>query len=150
MKDIWGDVLEFRLYILVLISVVLYVLSLFFPAFTTDSSYQGFSAVLNDYMGWYVLMIGWAAVLDNCIAWFANPLFGLSVLMLLCGQTSKVTRNLSYGSFILALSSFFYSSLWADGGPRERIVEYQAGFWLWLSAMFGVAFCAMLSRDNMY
>jgi len=111
------------------ISLILYLLSLPFPALYLDHDYIALRD--NVYSSLYVLIWGIFSLPDGTVAWFANPFFIIAYL----GRNIKSSVVFSILATISALSSFFYSSIWNDGDGRIQIVGYGSGFYIWLASI---------------
>ena len=122
---------------ILLSSTGVYIISLFLPAllFAND----------KPVLGGTLLALGWLGILTHDIAWFANPLYFLSILAyitaMICTdaeeKTFAILSNASALIFIilalfLGLTSFL-AEMWYTspfGGPR--IIELGIGFYIWM------------------
>ena len=72
--------------------------------------------------GWELLTTGWRAAEAGIWAWFANPLFGLAVCLLLM-RRAQAAGAVAGVALVLALSSLATGAL---------ALVFGAGFYLWL------------------
>ena len=115
-----------------IISVLLFVMSLTQPAFYIDRS---------DPDGWSnsfgLLFIGWFGALSGsgaAMSWLANPFIIISWFVLF-----KRTRLALVLSFLATLFSllflFFHTVISGEDGAYSVISARKAGYWLWLSSI---------------
>lgn len=95
--------------------------------------------------GWEVLILGWSGAFSSfpyfTIAWYANPLFVLTVILLVKDKPPVLFSALS--GLLIALTAFFFKRVWNDKEPPEVIVtSYGAGFYLWLTSFVILAVAA--------
>ena len=114
---------------LVIISLLLYVSSLFFVATTGSGLKPG-----DTWTGWAYLLFGWMGILGLVIAWYANPLYIFSVVLLLL-KKYKEAFILLVISIIISLQTiyFFFMKEIPTGVPvygLNRMVP-NIGFYLW-------------------
>ncbi len=103
---------------LVLISLILYIVSLFMTAAVATNG-----EIIN---GLFLLLFGWAGIIAGVIAWYANPLYIISIILLLC-KKYKAALILLVISVVIALQSFI-------GIPMENFYNQgtpSTGFYLW-------------------
>jgi hypothetical protein len=80
--------------------------------------------------GWVCLLFGF-----EYLAWFANPLFVLGVVLLLLKRFS-LALAVSVLSVILATTTFFIREAeYNEAGYTASVIGYGAGFYLWLSSI---------------
>ena len=89
--------------------------------------------------GWTLLINGWRAAGAGIWAWFANPLFLCSAVLLQAGR-NRTARALAALALLLGLSSLAAGPLAERAGYSTPILSFRAGFWLWLMSLF--ALCA--------
>ena len=87
--------------------------------------------------GWELLTTGWRGAEAGIWAWFANPLFGLAVCLLLM-RRAQAAGAVAGVALVLALSSLATGALAARAGYVVPALVFGAGFYLWL-----VSLCAM-------
>ena len=112
----------------------LYFLSLILPAFTAQQNAAPYYVDNNVWYGWQVLLFGWAGIFDGTVAWFANPVLILSLILLDLKNLNLKSIYLFFLSlfgFLLAISSLLYKKMWNDGG-YSKITEYGPAFYLWI------------------
>ena len=126
----------------ILISLILYVLSLFSPAFLFIRSFpsSGSSTVSPQVMnGFSILLMGWIGCFFNQFGWFANPLYGLS-LYLLWQRRSQAAAVSSAGAIIIAAINtllLFGQTLPADeaGVGKLTLHHLERGYYFWALAL---------------
>jgi len=108
-------------------SIVLFVASLFFPAFyvhTPDSPWQSY----------LLLLTGWLGVMDAHFSWFANPFYLLAIIF--SALKRKVSMYFEAIALLLALSFLLHRTVMVDeGGHSGDVVRYGLGYYLWVLAM---------------
>ncbi len=112
--------------ILIIISVVLYLISLFFQ---TVANYTGLTSLFSGPFGLF-LDTKWGVV------WLAN-LFYFAVVFrsLVSSNPSKTFLSLAIISTILACGSFFIDKIIVNEGGSKAVAHLHIGFYLWLSSM---------------
>jgi len=131
---------------LVVIGVILavYLVACCCPALKFDHYYPGNSAPQSSdtWFGWTALFLGWLGILVGSIAWLANFLLGITVVLLLCGLR-WATLISSAATVLLSLDFFpiFSANIPADEGGVGRAVlrPPEIGVWLWFASI-AVAF----------
>lgn len=91
-----------------------------------------------------VLEQGWQAVRIGVIAWYANPLFLLS-LVLGCSQWVRTAAVASGAAFLLGLSSLAAPLMAGLVGVQLPSLSFELGFYLWLSVI-ALYFAARMAR----
>jgi len=117
------------------LSSLLFIISLFLPTFFTSG---------NDIYGIWVLISGWIGLAFLQLAWYANP---LSLLALLVSRKSpKNALLLSMFALILASGSFYFYEI-PTGINYEKVYikELGFGFYLWFMAHIFVFLRILLS-----
>ena len=132
---------------LVLLSAVLYAVSLTQNSFCVPSGCTG-------WRGWGVLLFGWLEPLVGlaqvgpfvAFSWYANLCVGAAWLL---AFTSNRRLALGFAAAGLLLGSAFLLGkvvLVSEGGVPYQITGYAAGYWLWVSslavAVGAAAFCS--------
>lgn len=103
---------------LVFISFILYIVSLFLTAAMAKNG--------EIVTGLYLLLFGWAGIIGGVIAWYANPLYVISIILLLF-KKHKVALILLVISVVIALQSFIgipMQNFYNSGSPST-------GFYVW-------------------
>lgn len=120
---------------LILLGAALYAVSLFLPAIEGS----GFPAQ----SGMDVLRQGASAWRDGVVAWYANPVLGLALVL---GWMRRYRLALAAASLglLLALSSFTAEPIAESAGRSVPAFGFAVGFYLWLLA-FGAALAAPLA-----
>ncbi|WP_300671155.1 hypothetical protein [Soonwooa sp.] len=128
-------------YGLVILSVVLFVISLFCPAFFIDRVDR--DAYSNSF---YLLIIGWMGLLGGAIIpfliWLANPLYIFSILLV----TSREKAGVLFALIPVVLAVVFANLdtiITSESGASSRITELGSGYILWLLS-FIVLFAASI------
>lgn len=126
-------------------SWTLYVLSLCFSCYYLEGEPLDLSFPSDISLGIVLLGIGWMGILSGEIAWIANPLWGIGVL-LSCSARKRgelVEKPLGYAwmtlifslvAQVLALTFLFQATTFAGSGAagvRHEIVGYGPGYFLW-------------------
>lgn len=127
----------------------LYLLSLFLPAFTTEIMQPGSSTVVateKTWLGGQVLMLGWVAILDGSIAWYADIILIAALALYLVG--SRHCFTFSFVAMFIALTAFLYQEIWNDSDPPELIASYDIGFYLWLLAFIVMFVASLLTHPD--
>ncbi len=109
-----------------LISIALYIASLTQKAFCTESNCG--DSVLVVIFGGIGMITGGASLI-----WMANPLILISWFSI---RNVKASLIASAISFLTAISFLMFDKI-ADneGGVYNRIVSYEAGYWIWVSSI---------------
>lgn len=108
-----------------LVAALCYLASLFLGVFVLEEA--GPSTFV---LGFVCLFFGWTHV-----AWFANPLLAVAVV---CHLACRFRLGLlfSAGALVLSLFTFRVSEVPVnEGGAKEAVVGYQAGFYLWMASI---------------
>ena len=107
-------------------------LSLFMPVVFTSG---------EDIYGFWVLITGWIGVIFIQVAWYANPVNFLALL--LARENPRIAFLLSLLAFMLALGAFLLYEI-PIGINYEKlfIKEFGLGFYLWITAHF-LLMCAL-------
>ena len=118
----------------IVLAAVLFLSSL---GFNTLILSQGDSSFL---IGFVCLLFGFSYV-----AWFANPLFLLSVVLLLLNRSGMALAT-SAASVILATTTFLiHKAPFNEAGHMADVVGYGPGFYLWIASMFVIFVTSVLS-----
>lgn len=134
-------------------SCVLYVLSLFVPCYYSPVYLSSdHVATPKPEYGIAALLLGWIEVItEGYSAWLANPLWLLSLLLILGHADRWISVVISTVGFLFSLSFLFYNSVLVnEAGHKGEIIGYGIGYWLWLSSfvlLLGIA--SFQVRPNM-
>lgn len=131
---------------LVIGSIVLYILSMFFTPFYVDNPKADIYS--NSF---YVLLSGWMAVLGGglflTIIWLANPLYFFGGFLIL--NKEKVGVILVGLSVILAL---YFTSLESimdgESGKTTAITQLGLGFYFWIASFIAMLFAGVSMFTN--
>jgi len=97
---------------------------------------QGDSSFL---MGFVCLLFGF-----SYLAWFANPLFLMSILLLSLDR-SRMALATSAASLILAATTFLIQKApFNEAGHMANVVGYGLGFYLWIASMSAILLTSVL------
>lgn len=89
--------------------------------------------------GFAVLERGWEGARRAVLAWYANPLFVIAIVLGL-QRYRRAAVAVAFAALALAVSSFAANELAALAGSSIPDVTLLAGFYVWLGAY--VALCA--------
>ncbi|KEY19906.1 hypothetical protein [Kaistella antarctica] len=133
-------------FLLVVASMVLYILCLFFtPFYVANKEADVYSNSL------FMVLLGWMAILGGglipTIIWLANPLFLFGGFLIL--NKEKVGVILVGLSVILGLYFTTLDSI-IDGesGATTEITKLGAGFYLWISSFIAMFFAGVCMFRN--
>ncbi|MBV8324774.1 hypothetical protein [Chryseobacterium sp.] len=112
-------------YFILLISLILFIASLPFPAvYVKDDSMYGLAC----------LLLGWAEMDGGGIAWLANPLIFFTALFFLMRKT-KISLLLSLLSLFLMLCYLSVGEITTDeAGHKSPVTGYGPGYFLWVAS----------------
>ncbi|HSK78684.1 MAG TPA: hypothetical protein VLQ45_19675, partial [Thermoanaerobaculia bacterium] len=102
----------------------------------------GFNALIlsgSSLPGFFCLLLGFFH-----IAWYANPLFFLSVAFLLIDRPHWGIGT-SFFSLLLALSTFSVQEVTAGDTGSKAVMGYGPGFYLWLASIVVVLLTSFLA-----
>jgi hypothetical protein len=115
---------------LVLLGALLFVVSLFMPAIEGSGvpTQSGMDVLRQGAGGWR----------DGVIAWYANPVLGLTLVL---GWTRRYRLALGAAALglLLAISSFTAASVAESAGRSVPAFGFAVGFYLWLLAFIAAA-----------
>jgi hypothetical protein len=113
--------------VLLAISCVLFVTSLFNEGYYDDRGGPPARAFL-------LLLIGWLGLFLGFIAWLANPLLLMGWLLLAVRQRRSAAAC-AFAATVCAGSFLFCKTIVSDeAGHHSRITGYGLGYWLWLAS----------------
>jgi hypothetical protein len=133
-------------YVLLALSCVLFVLSLFNECYFFDRAGEKKSG-----SGLLLLLIGWLGVFQGIFAWLANP-FLLVGWFLLVGRLPRAAAVCAFAATVCAGSFLLYKTILTDeAGNHSKITGYGMGYWLWLAsavALLAASFVAVIGSRN--
>ncbi len=107
------------------VALVLYCVSLAIPGLHLADGTREF--------GWVILVFGWVVgILIAELAWFANPVFLIGIILLSSGQ-KRSAGLLGLAALVLGALSYRARSWTSTEGVTE-IVALGAGFYVWMLA----------------
>jgi hypothetical protein len=116
--------------VVLICSIVLFISSLTQSFIAINGSKEG--------PGIAALIFGWLGIVilnPPALCWLANPILFVAWVYFKKGKSS-LSLVLSLGATILSASFLLSNSIIIDeGGGSRPITAYEAGYWLWLSAM---------------
>ena len=127
----------------ILLSLLLFILSLFQPAFYIDRA---------DYDAWAnsagLLLLGWMSVLGGSLVasviWLANPLYIIAIFLSARGRLKGL-----YFSILASIIAFSFSRLdeilTSESGSYSKITALKAGYKLWLGSMLVLTIGTVIS-----
>jgi hypothetical protein len=127
--------------ILLILSILLFVASLFLDAFyTSQENPRSWS------LGFGLLVCGWLGLFDGIVAWLANPLLLAAwILLLLRWPRGIWPLVFAVAALALALSFLRVDDLMVDeAGGRAMVTGYGPGYWVWMSSMLVACVAALL------
>ncbi|MGI4741101.1 MAG: hypothetical protein ACRYG7_38535 [Janthinobacterium lividum] len=136
--------------IVILMSCVVFILSLFQPAFYIGR--EDYDAYAD---GKFLVLLGWMSFLGgNFIAfliWLANPFFIISLILLI--NRSLMGFYLSIAACFIALSfSLLDSTMTSESGSNSEITSLENGYKLWVSSIIilslGTGINLLISKAN--
>lgn len=119
---------------LIFAGLALFSTSLFLPTFFTSA---------NDIYGYWVLFIGWMGLVFMQLAWYANPLSLLALL--LSHERPKIAFFISCLSVAFAYEAFIFSEI-PTGINFEKVYirELGLGCYIWFSSHLLIAIGLLL------
>lgn len=125
------------LLVAVMLSCGCFLASLYLPCVYTGDSGPPF-------YGWTLLLMGPFGIFDGVVAWYANPLLAL-ILVLLLTERFRLAALCGVPCVLLALSTFAMREMAVTEQPRyEPVTGYGPGFFLWLASLAIPVACALL------
>jgi hypothetical protein len=117
-------------------SLVLFLLSLFMPGFrfSADEAWFKFSSGNDPYPGLLILILGWTVITQGIVAWLANPLGAIGMLLYLRKRYS-IALLFFIAALIFALSAFFLNEI---PRPNGTIYSMGLGYYVWLAAIISI------------
>jgi hypothetical protein len=92
-------------------------------------------------MGFVCLLFGF-----SYLAWYANPLFLVSVILLALNRSSMAVAT-STASLILAATTFLIQKVpYNEAGHMADVVGYGLGCYLWIASMSVILLTSVFSR----
>jgi hypothetical protein len=140
---------RFTLYVLLLISIGTYCLSLLLSAFDTNVTYlieTRMHEPSRTYLGYQVLFLGWASMFFGVFAWLANIGYFISLFFIYEGN--KYSLHVSAVTFVIALTSLTKPTIEkGENGYDFYISNFNIAFYLWLSAI-AISFLASIIQRS--
>ncbi|PKF75481.1 hypothetical protein [Chryseobacterium sp. PMSZPI] len=116
-----------KIYITLILSIILFIVSLFFTAVYISNNKGEMPAI-------DCFLLGWAESDGGFFVWLANPLLFISAIALLMQQV-KVSTVLSLLAVCLSLSYLFFGEITVDeAGHQYPILSYGLGYYLWVAS----------------
>lgn len=115
--------LSFAAYFL---AAVLFLLSLFLPAFITQS---------QDILGYWVLAMGWLGFITFQFAWYALPLAIIAIRV--SSRKPQFALLLAVFAILVASEAFLFKKVPFDSS--EEVIDVGLGFYLWYMSFILVA-----------
>jgi hypothetical protein len=123
-----------------IVSIVLYITSLFTVAFCSGDGCRTSLEVL--FLGWFATLTGGAG-----ISWLANPLLILSWLLL--RKSSSKTWIFALLATVLAILFLNFETIIKDeAGHYEQITNVGLGYWLWLTSCIVILVGSLTKRQT--
>jgi hypothetical protein len=117
-------------------SVALFAFSLVHDGFSTDL--LGKTVIWTPC--WWLLLIGWGALLDGVIAWLANPAIVAAWIMIWFPQRRWLATVFAFSALCCTLSFMLHDDILAnEGGGRSAIIGYGTGYRLWMASVATMA-----------
>ena len=126
---------------LVVVSITLYILSLFFtPFYVANEKNDIFSNSL------FVVLIGWIAVLGGglipSIIWLANPLYFYAVFFTFFKSKFGIVP-VSISIILAVYFTTLNSIMDGESGAMTKITELGAGFYFWIASFIVLFFAGL-------
>jgi len=105
----------------------------------------------NVMQGFQILLMGWLGVFVGQLAWFANPLFAIGLLLL---SLRRRTASLICGAVAVLVAGdtlvLFSQQLPANEGDVGKLIlqHLKAGFYLWAAALVLLPLGAFILRQR--
>lgn len=94
---------------------------------------------VSPWLGAQIFELGWLGLVVICAAWYANPVFLLSILIL--ATNAKAPRLLAVAAVLLALDTFRFANM-PPNPNAPNIYAYGTGAVLWFAALLMVMIAA--------
>ena len=119
-------------YAILIVAIGLFISSLFFPVFITQT---------HDIQGYWVLAMGWLGFINFQFAWYATP---FTILAIYVSKTSPQSGLfLSIIAIIIASEAFLFTEV--PFGKSDKVLDYSLGFYLWYLCFYLVSFSILLN-----
>ena len=118
-------------FVTLLLAIALFVSSLFFPVFITQTS---------DIHGYWVLAMGWLGFFSFQFAWYASPFTIIAIYV--SKHSPQLGLLLSVIAILIASEAFLFSEV--PFGQNDRVLDYGLGFYLWYLFFYLVSFSILL------
>ena len=111
-----------------LVSIGLYVSSLFLPALILER---------GTLRGTHVLAFGWYGLLMMNLAWFANAGYAYALSQMLC-MRYRCARWAIIVAIVLSTQSWMADSWWFDEGRGTPITSLGSGYYVWTLSLIAL------------
>jgi hypothetical protein len=99
-----------------------------------------------------LLLIGWLGIFNGLVAWYANPLWLLSTLLVAFRRGIAPARIFAVLALLLGLSTFFFvhAELPGDEGGVSKMAfeRVLAGGYLWLLSLAATTAAAFAAQEK--
>lgn len=131
---------------LIIVSVLIFISSLFYPAFFIDR--EDSDAWSNSL---FLFVFGWTSFIGGgfipFLIWLANPLYLISLILV---KKSNIIGllTISISIFLAIVFCNLDSILTSESGATSKIIKLGLGFYLWLSSFFVLLLPAISNLIN--
>ncbi|CAL2095017.1 conserved membrane hypothetical protein [Tenacibaculum sp. 190524A05c] len=127
--------------IFVLISILFLLVSLTQPCYSVEGTGKDTVGAI----GLIAFLLGWLNFNLIGIVWLANPLLLLSMIFLF--KKEKFALITSGLALLFSLCFFLVDRIIInEGGTTGKIDHVLVGYWLWLSSIFVIFICSLVTR----
>jgi hypothetical protein len=146
--------LDWKSYQWLQISLWLILVACCLPALelTTTSGPQQTPVAHNTMWGFQILLRGYFGIFNGIIAWFANPLWALA-LLLVSFKRLKATLAVSLASLVIALTTFLIIgkdlAVWESDLYRQHPSAFLPGTFPWIASLASVPLACLLKISGM-
>jgi len=131
-KDNQNNKTKYLKYSLLLLSIILFIISLFQPAFFID---RKDSDAYSDSL--FLFALGWMSFFGGgfipFLIWLANPLYIIS-LFLINRKSKTGIITISISIFLALIFANLNEILTSESGSTSKITELGVGYFLWISS----------------
>ena len=136
--------------VVLIVSIAFFVTSLAIPVFDTNVTYlieHRMHSPSRTYLGYEVLLFGWASLFFGVFAWFANVAYFVTLIFVRSGN--KLSLPISVTALLIALTSLSKPIIErGDNGYDFYISEFEWGFYVWLGAIASSIVGALITRTR--
>lgn len=136
------------------ISLLVYVLACCCPALemATTTTREPLTPVTYQTMwGFQLLMMGYMGIAYGIISWFANPLWGVALLLVLL-KWMKAALAVSLASVVISLTSFWVIGkdlyVWESDIYHQHVSAALPGCFLWMASLVLVPLACWLKMTG--